>query len=258
MQPRSDVRAGGRSAIAGVAMTLLGVLVGGVGLLGGGSAAMADITGQCVASSRGVAVHFLLAFDNAHPGARISGVRLSGFDQDSCDGKPAIVTLSGNQAGNRAQDPTELLSTLDSSADRCTGTPLTEPGTVVSGSIALRGCRSVSHPDGAAFASVHDVTRLTVEVAGHQVQARPSVVLGAQAHRPGTQAGGQGGAQVASGQPGSSGSGAFGQLPNTGGPARIMLLLGIVLVIFGIALVLTALPRRGDERAAAPSHSDEA
>lgn len=231
-------QAGRKSIVGAIAMAVLGLLAIGLAWLGGGTAVASPLTGSCAAGSHGVAVHFEWPSLPAEPA--ISGVALSGFDPGSCDGQPVELTLSGNPAGNPATDPTELLSTLDSAKDPCTGSALGHPRTIANGSITLTGCSSTQDPGKGAYASVHDITRIRVQVDGHDVLA-PGAPGGSQVSAPqgGTHSGGQGGNGSSSAGPAGAGTTVTGVLPNTGGPFGFVLLLGIVLLVFGVVLMFT-------------------
>jgi hypothetical protein len=217
----------GKLRLACLVLAVPGVLLIGAAGPALGATPSLDASG-CASSSQGVSVHFDLARSGATPG--ISGVQLSGFDAGQCDGQPVEVTLFGNQAGNTPADPSELLSTLDSSLDPCSGKSAAAPVLIHSGAVSLHGCAHVKSGSGAAFASVHDLTRLTVSVAGHQVQTRPPEVLGTEAF-----ANGSGG----SGMPGTVVSGpSFAGLPLTGGPHSWLFWVGVLLVLFGFGSLL--------------------
>jgi hypothetical protein len=183
----------------------------------------------CLPATQGVTVHFLLS-DPAHSLPKVAGVTLHGFDEDTCDGQPVTVTLSGNPAGNPAADATDLLSTFDSTLDPCTGAQVKDPVVVKHGAISLHGCQSTSDASLGAYADVHDLTQLEVEVNGHQVETGPGPkVLGTEV--------------FANGQSGSSAGhatikGTSGLLPFTGGPYSLWFWVGVLCFMFGLVSLL--------------------
>jgi hypothetical protein len=110
-------------------------------------------------------VHFLISPPSGSIGPAISGLTVSGLSAD-CDRSPVTVTLLGNPAGDPYVDPTETLSVFDSTLDPCSQVALANPPVVSGGSITLTACASGGP---AAYASIHDVTRLVVKVNGRVV-----------------------------------------------------------------------------------------
>ena len=215
--------------------------------------------GGCLPASRAVTVHFVLG-GSGTPSPGIGGLSLTGFDPGSCDGQPVEVELAGNAAGDPTAPVTELLSTLDSSRDACTGAKSQASAVIDGGSITLNACPTTDDPQVGAYADLHDLTRLAVRVSGQEVPSQPGgVVLGNQGTRP---RGDGSGAEVLGEQVTRPRDSASGILPFTGGPHPIGLWLGCLLVLFGIAsmvferladgrlalaaLVRTARRRRGD------------
>jgi hypothetical protein len=223
----------------------------------------------CVSDSRGVRVHFRTDFSTGDPA--ISGVELVGLDPSSCDGEPVTVTLSGNDEGDPSKPPTRMLSSLDSSLDPCTGKPTHPPVVITGGRITLLGCPTLTAPSGAAYADLHDATRLTIEVAGHDLpigggpdsepptgdEPDPDPIVGGVDDSAGS--GGNDGSEGAdvlgvqefadeppadAGVPTAVNAG--GVMPDTGGPRTLMLWIGVVLVVFGgLSLVWDSFrPRR--------------
>ncbi|HET7386933.1 MAG TPA: hypothetical protein VFJ19_09760 [Nocardioidaceae bacterium] len=188
----------------------------------------ADAEG-CIQSSHGVHVHFVLDF--SRPKATVSGLALSGFDKSSCDGQPVKIILSGNEAGNPAADPTETLSTLDSTVDACNGTavPDNKQALIENGSITLRGCATTDDSSLGAYADVLPLTRLTVYVAGQEVTPE---VLGTEAFANGV--GGSANAGTSLSGTDVSGASVLG-LPLTGGPHSWLFWLGLLLFVLGLA-----------------------
>jgi hypothetical protein len=236
---------------------LSGVLVLGWQAMNQG--ALGASASDCVSDSRGVRVHFRTDYSTGDPA--ISGVELVGLDPKSCDGETVTVTLSGNDDGDPSKPPTRLLSSLDSSLDPCTGEPARPPVVVSGGRILLPGCATVTTPSGAAYADLHDATRLSIEVAGHGLP-----IGGGPDDSPPTDAGAAPDPDVAgtdtstddSGDDGPDGPDgpdvlgvqefadgppgradvptavdAGGVMPDTGGPRTLMLWIGVALVIFG-------------------------
>lgn len=228
-------------------LIVVGMLMVGLSGPGGETASAAPSAGRCVAGSRGVAVHFTVT-DPSGPEVGIEKVALSGFDPAHCDGQPVEVVLSGNRAGDPSRPATELLSTLDSAKDPCTGAALPEPLTINAGVITLTGCASTVDPQRAADASVHDVTQLQVRVSGQTIPIGGGAAVSAP-HGPTANAGGT--AQAAGGNAVSapqaapappqaaSSSPSSGLLPNTGGPVVWSLLLAVVLIAAGSLLART-------------------
>jgi len=202
-------------------------------------------TPGCLPSSKGVTVHYELG-QASGPVPGIAGLTLQGFDPHTCDGQPVVVTLSGNAAGDPSASPTELLSTLDSSRDACSGAKLEHPLVIDSGAITLTGCAGTGDAHRGAYASVHDVTQLTVSVDGRTVPTG-SEVLGTSATRPHASDGGPGGAQVLGIQASRPRAGS-GLLAFTGGPQPLMFWGGLLLLLFGVASLV--LDRLRDTRAA--------
>lgn len=187
----------------------------------------------CWPSSGPVTVHFELG---AQPG--VAGVVLQGFDPHTCDGQPVTVTLSGNQAGDPNAPVTELLSTLDSSRDACTGAKLHQPAVIDGGTIELTGCASTTDPQEGAYADLHDLTQLSVAVSGQEVPSQPgTVILGEQATRPRAN-GGSGAAQVLGIQATRPRGGISGVLASTGGPQPLMFWGGLLILLFGVGSIL--------------------
>lgn len=132
---------------------------------------------SCVAATSGAHVHFLTDFGTGSPdGSEIAGLTIDGFDAAACDGLPVEVIISGNAAGSDADPADELLSTLDSTLDPCTGAKLGAPVTIAGGAITLNGCAAVHDSKGAAYASIHDATQLALKVGGAAI---PAVIGGA-------------------------------------------------------------------------------
>ncbi len=235
-------RRGHTRAVAGITTGALALLLW--GLLGPAGLASAATGGdRCIPASEAVTVHFVLG-GSGNPGPGIAGVDLAGFDPASCDGQPVTVTLSGNKAGNPSTPVTELLTTLDSGKNPCTGDSEKSPAVIQNGAIDLAGCETTHDPHTAAFASVHDATRITVAVNGHELPATQGTgILGEQATRPrGTGPGGANGdaqilgIQASRPRPGAQNAG--GVLPFTGGPQPVMFWVGLLLVVFGVVSFL--------------------
>lgn len=231
------------------------------------SSALGASPDECVASSQDVQVHFLTDFAGSN--AAIAGLELRGLDPGACDGQPVKVTLSGNNAGDPAQAPTRMLSVLDSSLEPCTGAKASTPKVVAGGRIALHGCPTVSTPSGAAYADMHDATRLTVEVAGRgipigggpNVLGPPTIDGGGPDGDGGGPDGSDTGDESEDTEPQvlgveqfadapSSGQAevptavaAGGLLADTGGPRTLMLWLGVLLVLFGVLSLLRDLAK---------------
>lgn len=255
----------GRVLGTAAAVVLGGLIVAGLSGAGGGAASAAPSAGRCVTSSRGVAVHFTVT-DTARLEAGIEKVALSGFDPASCDGQPVEVILSGNRAGDPTSAATELLSTLDSAKDSCTGAALSEPLTINAGAITLSACASTASPEQATYASVHDVTRLQVRVSGQPIPIGGGTAVSAP-HGPTANTGGT--AQAAGGNAVSapqtapappqvaSTSPISGLLPNTGGPVVWSLLLAVVLIAVGSLLAGLDRRRRREASFAVPGAGEE-
>jgi hypothetical protein len=141
------------------------------------AAAAAGTSGAaCAAATSGAHVHYVTGFvAGAADGPAIAGLTIDGFDAAACDGLPVQVVISGNAAGSDVDPADELLSTLDSTLDPCTGAKLGTSVTISAGSITLNGCASVHDPNGAAYASIHDATQLVVKVADALI---PAVISG--------------------------------------------------------------------------------
>ena len=236
--------AAGTAAGAAVAATLavLAILA-----LPAGAEAATPVTGTpgCLPSSKGVTVHYELG-QASGPEPGIAGLTLQGFDSHTCDGQPVVVTLSGNAAGDPSAGATELLSTLDSSRDACTGDKLEQPELIDNGTITLTGCAGTDDAHRGAYASVHDLTLLTVSVSGRTVPTG-SEVLGTSATRPHAGSDEPGGAQVLGIQASRPRAGS-GLLAFTGGPQPLMFWGGLLLLVFGVASLV--LDRLRDTRAA--------
>lgn len=177
-------------------------------------------------------MHFSVA-DTPGPEVRIDQVSLSGFDPASCNGRPVEVMLSGNRAGDPTSPATELLATLDSAKDPCTGAALAQPLTIRDGAITLAGCASTVERQRQA-PSVHAVTQLQVRVSGQTVpiggggavNAPQSPIANAGGASPAAGGDAVSAPQAAPAQPqAASSSPSSGLLPNTGGPGVWWLLL---------------------------------
>lgn len=219
------------------------------GLVSGGSAAYgvspSAAARSCTAASDGINVHYLLK-DVVAQGSVIAGISLSGFSR-VCDGKSVAVTLAGNSAGDSAAPAIDLLSTLDSRLDPCTGENAGDPAVVTDASITIHGCASTDNPQRGAYASIQNVTRLTVKWNGQDIRLQGS----------GTESGNESGGadnggdsgnrseEVSGGlgvNTGSDGSGvqnavSSGLLPFTGGPGAMTFWLGVLLVLTGLVTV---------------------
>jgi hypothetical protein len=183
----------------------------------------------CLPATQGVTVHFLLS-DPAHSLPKVAGVTLHGFDEDTCDGQPVTVTLSGNQAGNPAAPATDVLSSFDSTVNACSGKALSEPVVVKDGSISLRGCQSTKDPALGAYADLHDLTLLRVEVNGHEVATGPGPkVLGTEVFGNGASGSSAGHTAI---------EGTSGLLPFTGGPYSLWFWVGVLCFMFGLVSLL--------------------
>ncbi|HZY76687.1 MAG TPA: LPXTG cell wall anchor domain-containing protein [Jatrophihabitantaceae bacterium] len=211
----------------------------------------------CAAATSGAQVHFLTDFGSSSPdGSAIAGVTVDGFDAGACDGLPVTVIITGNAAGSDADPASELLSTLDSTLDPCTGAKLGAAGTIAGGSITLHGCASVHDPSGAAYASMHDATALTVKVAdaavpvtigGVATSSTPPPTSSTAAPSSGSDGGsgassshGVGGVSTSrsGGSNGSSGQSAGGHgLASTGSDIALLTLLGVLLLLGGLLLL---------------------
>jgi hypothetical protein len=186
-------------------------------------------TPACVATSQGVTTHFVLAYGH-RPVPGVAEVVLRGFDEGTCDGQPVIVTLSGNQAGDPAADATDLLSTYDSTVDPCSGGALTDPVFIKNDSITLRGCQTTNDPALGAYADVHDLTLLRVEVNGHEVETGPRPkVLGTEVFANGESGTSAGHAAI---------QGTSGLLPFTGGLSSLWFWVGVLCFMFGLVSLL--------------------
>jgi hypothetical protein len=183
----------------------------------------------CLPTTHGVTVHFLLS-NPARSVPEVAGVTLHGFDEDTCDGQPVTVTLSGNQAGNPAAPATDVLSSFDSTVNACSGKALSEPVVVKDGSISLRGCQSTKDPALGAYADVHDLTLLRVEVNGHEVETGPRPkVLGTEVFANGESGTSAGHAAI---------QGTSGLLPFTGGLSSLWFWIGVLCFMFGLVSLL--------------------
>lgn len=217
---------------------------------------------SCAGSSRGVEVHFESDFSSGEPA--ISTVVLNGLDPRTCDGETVTITLSGNGGGDPTLPPTNLLSVLDSSLEPCTGEPAIPPVVIAGGQISVHGCSTVASASGAAFASMHDATRLRIEVAGEDIPVGglsptppPSTEDDGSGGSKGDSGSGDNGPQVLGveefadgGDAGNAGVptavDAGGLMPGTGGPRALMLWTGVLLVLFGVTSLLwdVGKPRR--------------
>jgi phage tail sheath protein FI len=183
----------------------------------------------CLPATQGVTVHFLLS-NPARSVPEVAGVTLHGFDEDTCDGQPVTVTLSGNQAGNPAAPATDVLSSFDSTVNACSGKALTDPVFIKNDSITLRGCQTTNDPALGAYADVHDLTLLRVEVNGHEVETGPRPkVLGTEVFANGESGTSAGHAAI---------QGTSGLLPFTGGLSSLWFWIGVLCFMFGLVSLL--------------------
>lgn len=248
-----------RGHVAGLlglaAATVVGT--GAAVLLAGAPSASAATSGSaCAAATSGAQVHYLVALGSTGPA--ISGVTISGFDQSACDGLPVTLVLSGNTAGDPAQPANELLSTLDSSLDQCTGAKLPGPVTISGGVITLHGCSSVTDPHAAAYVSIHDVTQLALSVAGASTPAQvggittqttppaPPTTGGTTPSSSGSQGVAGVHTQASGGGHGTSGQGGThtGPLASTGVKVALLTAIGLLLLALGLFLLIAARRRR--------------
>lgn len=186
----------------------------------------------CLASPGGIQIHYGLG-SNRSGDVGIESVELSGFDPETCDGAPARVTLSGNQAGDPAGPADEQLAVLDTALSPCTGAEVDPAHVISGGSLTLRACSTLPSPTGAAYADLHDVTRIQIEVDGNEVPLTPAVdespdsgpdVLGVQQFAYGS----------GSGVTANSGASGGDLMPATGGPRSLMLWSGMLLLLLGV------------------------
>jgi hypothetical protein len=259
-------RPGGRTLAVGISTACVGALMIVVGLISGGGAAFGAGHGlngaSCLSELQGVSVHFLTAVGTP-PRASVTGMVVDGFSSSSCDGQPVEIILRGNTAGDPAARATDLLSTLDSSRDSCTNATLEDPLVITGGAITLHGCAATTDPHHAAYADIHDLTRLVVKVNGHEISAHEGPpVTGNDPAQPPQGTGPHDGALPGSGPPATgsqagdapagdpqtgaladdgAGQGGAGVLPFTGGPSEATLWLGLLLVLCGS---MTLLARR--------------
>lgn len=165
-------------------------------------------------------------------GSQIPQVGLSGFDPSSCDGLTAIVTMTGNAAGDQAAPADLTLATWNSADDPCTGTALTTPNVVRNGSISLAGCAGGGP---ARTPLIKQVTEFTVSVGG------TTQVLG----------------ETFTKQPGTSSpspsSATHGLLPFTGSWSEYLTDVGILLVLVGFMLWLIGYVRRRRQAGTEPT-----
>lgn len=254
--PGSDNNGGRRRWVAALTGVLVVGAVSGAILVAAPDAAAATGSG-CIAATSGAQVHFLVDFAGAD--ATISGLTITGFDSSACDGLPVTVVINGNKAGDPGQPADELLTTLDSTRDPCTNAELAPAVTVSGGTVTLRGCSSVTDPNQAAYADLHDATQLVVTVSGAvlPVVVGPPVttspppsstaasstsaeVGGESTHRNGT--GSAPASQTATAGSGGTEGQSSGPLASTG--VRIALLLGFALLLIVVGLVILLPARR--------------
>lgn len=201
----------------------------------------AATSSACGATEDGIQIHYQVGESTGDLG--ISGIELSGFEPASCDGKPVKVTFSGNDAGDPAAEAVRLLAVLDSSQDPCAGSPAEHPDFIGGGRIELRACSTVTDYTGAAYADLHDVTRLRVQVDDREMPLSPGVdgdtsapdaeILGVEQRAAGSSPGASAGL----------GPQTAGFMPATGGPQSLMLWSGVLLVMFGLASLAWDLTR---------------
>ncbi len=231
-----------------------------VGAFVGAPAASAASSGSaCASATSGAKVHYLVGF--AAHGPAIAGVVIGGFDQSACDGLPVTLVLNGNPAGDPNQPVSELLTTLDSKRDPCTGATLASPLTISGGSITLHGCAAVTDPHGASYASIHDATQLVLEVAdapttaqvGGVSTAAPSTAAPSGSSAETTPSGGQAsGAAPSNGvagqstqaSPGPGGTSGQGPLASTGVRIALLSAIGLILLWIGVFLLIGTRRRR--------------
>ena len=243
MKVRATAEASARGPSAWRLRRSLLVAVAAAGWLLSSAAADGVTTeGACIPSTNGIEVHFVLGTPAAGSDPGIAGLTLTGFDPPTCDGQPVVVTLSGNTAGDPGRTADTLMSTYDSAIDPCTGERLDSPELVTEGSIALRGCADSQDATRAAYADLHDLTLLTVRVAGEQVPTGSppgDEVLGVEAlgsdHGDGDSGTTDGATAAAANRTDA--------LAATGGPSSLWFTLGVLLVFCGFGSLLVDLLR---------------
>lgn len=199
---------------------------------------------MCTVDGGEAAVHYSLD-DSADPKtASITGIRISGLVVSGCaDPLPSSITIKGTPSGDPSVEPTETLTSLDSTRDPCTGQELAQPTFVTNGAISWTACPT-GGPGG--YANVHDATRLILRVAGQAISLEPPA-KGTATDGPGSTA--VLGEKVTK-NPARGGTGTSAlheitdRLPFTGGPMQRLAAAGLILVLLGAALLLIVRSRR--------------
>lgn len=178
--------------------------------------------------SNPVIVHYLVT--PTRPPVDVSAVELTGLSA-GCDGDSVKLVLRGNTAGQPAATTaagktTPVLSTATSAVTPCTGTKQAKPIKVATGSITLALCKTSTPASSGPYVSVHDLTHLTLTVAGVAVSPHGVVFT-----------------TGSSGQHGTAGALAF-----TGADIAAMAAAGVLLLALGGLLLVWE--RRRRDRAA--------
>lgn len=223
-----------RRAVTTATATLVGLLVVPMATAYG-AAPVSSSPSACTVDAGNASVHFTIATSATPPEARVTAVRISGLSVTGCtDNVPARLTIKGTPSGDPTTEPTETLTTLNSTLDPCTGKPLAVPGYVTDGAITLTTCATGGR---GGYADAHDATRLVLHVAGRSVHLGASAghMRGAE---PGTEVLGEKFTHAAPARGGQAAPAGASGLPFTGG--WIGPLLGAALLALVVGALLTA------------------
>lgn len=200
-----------------IGYALAAVLLGTVAIASSMTAAFGVADGTtfmpCLTGTHGAAIGYSL--EEFPQGPAIAKVTVGNLDA-GCDGSPVLLVLSGNQAGDPLAPADERLTTLDSALDPCAQTARDHAPVVHGGTITLDACLSGGP---AQYASVHDVTQVTLRVRGHL-----TAVLGETIQR-------------SPGQDTSAAATPLGDLPFTGSWAALTFWIGVAASLSGALLI---------------------
>lgn len=208
------------------------------------AATPSDAPAVCTVDGSDASVHYVVRNATNSNAAAISGISITGLVVSECaDPLPATLTIKGTPSGDPSVEPTETLTSLDSTRDPCTGQKLPQPSFVTNGAISWTACPT-GGPGG--YANVHDATRLILQVAAQAISLGPPA-KGTATNGPGSTAV-LGEKVTKNPDRGGTGNSALHEitdrLPFTGSPVERLVAAGLILVLMGGALLLVVRSRR--------------
>ena len=228
MRPELRVRVPSRrvGALAVILAMSMGVLLIAAGDSDAFGAAAGTSFSPCLPGTSTPRVHFVFATAPEPSADGLDLMAVSGLSRSGCDGSAAVLTISGNAAGDPKQAANEPLGTYDSRLDPCTQQKLANANVISDGAITFTGC-ATGGP--AKYANLHDATHLVLTVDGSML---PTIVLGETITRPSPTATVR--TAVKNGA----------ELPFTGSYAALTVWLGLLFLVGGIALYVAGRRRR--------------